>query len=1000
MTIYQKHFREYLRAGFSVIPERQTSHAPIVPGWNRFCDNAPSIDEAKSFCSESAETNIGLCLGAASGVIGLDLDTTDPEVLELILPYLPQSPVEKVGSKGWTRFFRFTGEHPQVLKFNGDVVIEILGTGKKTTIPPSIHHKIGQPYKWTGKSLLEVDKEDLPILPPFLFPHLEDLLRIKSPESTFDIRGKVHSMAEGRNVSLTKLASKLIAEKIELASAVETLVNFDRENHNSPLFEDISENRQPEPYTNALRFYSNRLTGINTNHYSRAEPPEVPHIAIAVPTTKETMDKSPERIEIENPKPEGLLAEIMDYILSNSFVAQPNFAFSAALSILATVIGRKYVFQGVAPNLYLLNIASSGCVDANTEYMSKSGWKPISSYNGVDDVLQYDTKTGKSSFVQPLEYVNLPETELIHFESSRGAINQTLSAEHRMIFRDHKGKLTVDRAGNIFRKRKFPGNIITTFDYSGDGIPFTDEQLRVQVAFLADGALAPTGMPRITVKKERKKERLEKLLKEASIEFTRSDYDDGYSRFHFMPPILEKTFTPMYYNANRAQFKVITDEISYWDGYKSQYFSTKKEDADFIQFAYAAQNIRATISEDVREGRKTCYMVYASSYHPDVSLGTKPTITKVQAKYGRKYCFKVPSDTLVLRKNGRIFITKNSGKDAPQQCIKRILQQSGAGKLLGSGDYVSDAALMDQLQESPSRVDLIDEASGLLKNVTAGRSEYNGKMADILCELYTTSTDRYMGRMTAEGRKGECYRPNVNILASTTPKGLEQSLSQSAVDKGLIGRFLVYFGSHNQPAKRVKKRTDIPVSVLEDISYLHKLQVEEEHKYGRVNQNYKELNATEEANQKLETHFKELDELRRNTDATNPVLPVISRLYQMMLKLCMIHAVSRCRRDEPIINEKDVDFAYKSMLYYYNNMKFLIENHIFENWVEARSRKVLRIIQQHPDGVKMTDLTKMTKFLKTKERREVVDALIEEEQVLVITVKENDKSVLYFKAVV
>ena len=53
----------------------------------------------------------------------------------------------------------------------------------------------------------------------------------------------------------------------------------------------------------------------------------------------------------ELPKPEGVLAAIMTYILQNSYIEQPAFAFSAALSLIATLSGRKFEFEGVAPNL-------------------------------------------------------------------------------------------------------------------------------------------------------------------------------------------------------------------------------------------------------------------------------------------------------------------------------------------------------------------------------------------------------------------------------------------------------------------------------------------------------------------------------------------------------------------------------------------------------------------------------------------------------------------------
>ena len=47
-------------------------------------------------------------------------------------------------------------------------------------------------------------------------------------------------------------------------------------------------------------------------------------------------------------------------VLDNSFIAQPEFAYSAALAAMSTLIGRKVIFRNLAPNVYLLNIAPSG----------------------------------------------------------------------------------------------------------------------------------------------------------------------------------------------------------------------------------------------------------------------------------------------------------------------------------------------------------------------------------------------------------------------------------------------------------------------------------------------------------------------------------------------------------------------------------------------------------------------------------------------------------------
>jgi hypothetical protein len=680
MNIYEKWYKKYLGAEFSVIPDRQSSHAPLIKNWTRFCDNRASIDEASTFIEKETSSNLAVCLGRASGIIALDLDCNDPEILDIILPFLPPSPVEKVGSKGWTRFFAFNGEHSQIVKHNGEVVIEILSSGKKTTIPPSIHPKTKIPYKWTDKGLLDVNKEDLPLLPPFLIPHIEEKLRFLKPSIESNQRGATRQITHGRNSSLSSLAAKLISNKVDLNIAIEELLKADKNLHENPLFEDLNEMRQPEPYTNALSFYTNHLLSINTRHFKNKEEYEIPAIVLQSPVEPKIPEKK-EIIPIHNPDMSGTLKRIQDYILRNSYVKQPNFAFSSALILMSTLIGRKFIFQGLAPNLYILNVAPSG-----------------------------------------------------------------------------------------------------------------------------------------------------------------------------------------------------------------------------------------------------------------------------------------------------------GGKDAPQQSMKRLLTAIGADSLLGSGDYVSDASLMTDLPTSPKRLDLVDEASGLLKSANSGKESYNGKIADILCELYTCSNDKFMGRMTADGRKGAAYRPYVNILASTTPRGLEESITKRSIAKGLLGRFLIYFGDHDKPAERVKSRIQMDQELLEELSYWHTFKPNVEHDFGKLKQEYIEVKATKQADELLDSYFTEVDNMRRGCGEDNSLLPIIARLYTMILKISLIHACSRVPYGVPEVGEEDVKFAKGAVEYFYFNMKTLVENHIFENWQEAKTMKLFNIIKAN-GKIATIDLSKATAFLSKKERDAILEDLRAQEKI-------------------
>lgn len=679
---YADHALDYIAKGYNVVPGKRGSKSYAFKGLNQYAELKVDESQALTWISELKESNIDLMLGKVSGVVALDFDCVDPEIIKIIEPLLPKSKAGKIGSKGWTRFFRYNGEKSQTIKHNGEVVFEVLSDGKKTTMPGS-RHPSGIIYKWENESLLTFDPNDFDYLPPFLIPHIESKLRTALPNAEVS-GGKIIS---GRNDALSSLCGVLIKDGVSVDEAVRRLIEHDEEHNVPPLFSDETEMLHTERFTNALQFYSNHLTSVNGKRFRGNKAYEIPITASAVDHVhkEEILGKSEAPKEnqgnsesIELPTPEGALKNIMDHILENSFVKQPNFAFSASLVLMSTIIGRKVVFMNNAPNLYALNIAPSG-----------------------------------------------------------------------------------------------------------------------------------------------------------------------------------------------------------------------------------------------------------------------------------------------------------SGKDAPQQCIKNVLLQLRADSMLGAGDYVSDASLTDGLELNPVRLDIIDEAGGVLKAVNTGGATYNTKMADILCELYTSSHSRYLGRMVAEGRKGAANRPNVNLLMSTTPRGFEEAVTLTAIEKGLLGRVLMFNGDSQNPAARLKTFPRLDADTIAHLRYwLNFMAPSTDMVIGETSQTFLELKVHPNAEHTLDLAFEEFDNFRRETDKDDPLLPIISRLFQQLCKIAAIHACSRTITD-PEVCKRDVLFGKKVALYNYEQFRSSIYKHIHYNKHEANMKKVLDIIQSSKKGVSRRKIASNTKWLGRKNREEILQDLIE-----------------------
>lgn len=693
MHLYKEHAKDYLEAGFSVIPDRFQGKMPLIKGWNEYSFRLPSQENVNNWVESFDKSNIALCLGETSGIVALDFDCIDESIIKVVEDILPDSPCEKVGSKGWTRFFRYRGEINNNVSFNGKVVMEILSNSKKTTIPPSIHPN-GASYTWTGKTLLDVNKEDLPFLPPRLLESIRHELKLAFP--TTEIQG--HKLVNGRNDALSKYCSKLIAYSTAMDEAIAELIKYDKENHEIPLFTDVSEYTigHTEEFTNAAKFYINHLDSFNRKAMRENTEYEKPTTAHAInfqlkqeaelQRLKKSQSEEPtEKLVLELPKPTGALAVIQEFILENSYIEQPAFALSAAISLIAALAGGKYELEGVAPNVYLCNVALSG-----------------------------------------------------------------------------------------------------------------------------------------------------------------------------------------------------------------------------------------------------------------------------------------------------------SGKDAPQQKVKEIISLMGLqNSILGSGDYVSDASLMDGLETNPVRLDIIDEAGGMLRTVNQGGASFNTKMADVLAELFSCSSSIYLGRRTAEGEKGKCIRPNVNLLCSTTPTAFKEGVSTEAIEKGLMGRFLLFLGENGKASRRLESQTFFKDRHINKLNCIINFKPKENKNrvVDGIKQCVYELQSTPTASDSLEKVFEEFDKKRRESDENNKLLPIISRLYQMVLKITMIHCLSRMEtKDEipPKINKKDVAFAKDLVIYCFQNMKDTAEKHIFRNRDEENVTKVEAIIiGAGEDGIKHTALVQKTRFLKKPTRDQIVDTLVE-----------------------
>lgn len=446
---------------------------------------------------------------------------------------------------------------------------------------------------------------------------------------------------------------------------------------------------------------------------------------------------------------------------------------------------------------YLSKGSTGGCVDADTEYFNGVEWKKISEYKqgSHEKVLQYN-ENGIAELVEPINYIVNENVEMLkHFHNKYG-LDMVLSGDHRMYTYKNYRKFSTGIRTNLTseivtvddylnRNGSKERHIPTTFKMEQKGIPISDDYIRLLVAIYADGTFDGHKII-VRLKKHRKKERLRNLLEKCDIGWTEKNiYNTDYTYFyiHPIPSIYEwfkdKQFTSKWYECTDDQLSIVIDECVYWDGScgegnrLGEFYSSKKEEIDFIQFALHRLGYRASISDN--NSGTTDNISYRIRWTKQNVHNLKyAEITYYPTVDGRSYCFTVPSGLLVLRRNNKIFITGNCNNFMIG--LSRMISLSARGGIdihsivdqLNSTGVCSSYAIRSATKHDTSKGSCCPMAVGnaLLDMYNQFKNEYGIDDEDeneelVLSVTDETKTSKKNNHLSSDAKCPQCGEPLV-----------------------------------------------------------------------------------------------------------------------------------------------------------------------------------------------------------------------------------------------
>lgn len=308
-----------------------------------------------------------------------------------------------------------------------------------------------------------------------------------------------------------------------------------------------------------------------------------------------------------------------------------------------------------------LSSRNPNCFDKETEVLTDSGFKLFSDLTDNDLVAQWENNT--ITFAKPLAYIKNKYTgNLCRVRNQHTDICGT--PDHRCLLFTRRGKEVVTPLSNYKPDMKQMHCGI----YTGGKTHIEPALLRLIVATQADGYYAGNAIE-FSFKKDRKIKRMYAILNALSVKYTIGKKKDGGTRIYIgsYEPVVaavkkiipNKVFTEKLLDLDYDSRAVFIDELNHWDGASTRpimYASSVYQNVNIVQTLLAMHNIRTCFRKRHR-GAATYYYVDATSKH---AYSYTTFIQKTSVPYDDYvYCVTMPKDTVVIRRNGCIAVTKN-----------------------------------------------------------------------------------------------------------------------------------------------------------------------------------------------------------------------------------------------------------------------------------------------------------------------------------------------------
>lgn len=381
-----------------------------------------------------------------------------------------------------------------------------------------------------------------------------------------------------------------------------------------------------------------------------------------------------------------------------------------------------------------------------------------------------------------------------------------------------------------------------------------------------------------------------------------------------------------------------------------------------------------------------CQWINSTAFKPQPELALANALAFFGAILGRKV-----RDSSDLRTNLYCLGVGASGcgKDHSRRAIKKLASEAGlTSHMMGGEDISSDSAILSAVHAHPTILFQLDEVGHFFANANNRNAQvYQRAIPVTFTKLYSSSNTVYLGKEYADrdtNARRDINQPNVCIYGTTVPDRLYEGISSAEIRDGFLGRMLVFYAANDDPDPVDREAQDTPRSLIEMAEAWFTRDVRSNGK-GNVADivRIEPMEVTTQADaQAVFLKFRQAARQRRR-DAMKKgggLDSLWSRAEENARKVALILACG-CEFAGPVIGREVAAYACELVNHLVSNLVESIGHHVADSEFGRNRLRILSAIRDRGGSLTRSQLTRVTRGLRGRDRDEVLTDLIQANEI-------------------